>query len=316
MATFTKYIFPAILIFLGGLLGVYMTSKLNRDDWRERANYEQQVKLFEQRLGLIERTTSITGKMPLTNDLFNLYFSNLTDTIKQNKLDKDQQMALADKLGLIRAELRSVMFLNQIYFGDSTKAKIKKYLIADKKQTWWDLPETNYNEIVETMAKELNANYLPVSSNLQATNQPMTDTSKIIWTALATLIGGIIIYVVGRAVEKFVLEPLQDYRKTLANISDTLIYYANVYSNTTVASKEDKEETSKAIRKLASDLSAKSHQIVFYKFFAKTKWIPSYNNSMDAVGKLIGFSNSLWNSNFKEINDRLKKIEQLLNIKI
>jgi hypothetical protein len=315
MTTFTKYIFPAILIFLGGLLSVYLTSKMNRDDWKERANYEQQVKLFEQRLQLIDRTTAVTGKMPSANDLFNLYFSNLTDTFKQNKLDKDQQIDLAEKLGTIRAELRSVMFLNQIYFGDSTKTKIQKYLIADKQETWWNLPESNYNDIVETMAKELKANQFPKSNNSQTIIQPMTDTEKIIWTALATLIGGIIIYVVGRAVEKFVLEPLHDYRKTLAKISDTLIYYANVYSNTTVSSKEDKEETSKALRKLASDLSAKTHQIVFYRFFFKIGWIPSYNNSMDAVATLIGFSNSLWQSNFQEIDERRKKVEQLLNIK-
>lgn len=315
MATFSKYIFPALLIFLGGILGVYITSKLNRNDWKERTQYEQQLKLFEQKLQLIERTTVITGKMPSTSDLFNLYFSNRTDTTKKNILDKDQQIALADKLGLIRAELRSVMFLNQIYFGDSTKAKIQKYLIADKKATWWDLPESDYNDIVETMARELNTNSIPLSSNSPTTIQPMSDTSKILWTALATLIGGIIIYVVGRAVEKFILEPLQDYRKTLANISDTLIFYANVYSNTTVASKEDKEAASKALRKLASDLSAKTHQIVLFRFFCKIGWIPSYNNSMDAVGTLVGFSNSLWHSSFEEINNRRKKIELLLKIK-
>lgn len=314
MTIFTKYVLPSILIFFGGLLGVFLTSKLNRDDWKDRANYEQQVKLFEQRLQLIERTAVITGKMPSTNDLFNLYFSNLTDTIKQNKFDKDQQMALTEKLGVIRAELRSVMFLNQIYFGDSTRAKIQKYLITDKKATWWNLPENVYNEIVETMAKELNTNPVPVSSNLQSPVKSMTDTSKIIWTALATLIGGIIIYVVGRSVEKFVLEPLQDYRKTVANISDTLIYYANIYSNANVANKEAKEEASKALRKLASELSAKTHQVVFYKIIAKIKWIPTYKNSMDAVGTLIGFSNSIWHSNFEEIEGRRKKVEKLLNI--
>jgi hypothetical protein len=316
MTTFTKYIFPAILVFLGGLLSVFLTSKMNRDDWKERVNYEQQVKLFEQRLQLIDRTTAITGKMPSANDLFNLYFSNLTDTIKKNKLDKDQQIALADKLGTIRAELRSVMFLNQIYFGDSTKSKIQKYLIAEQQDTWWNLPESNYNDIVETMAKELKANQITKSDNLQTIIQPMTDTEKIIWTALTTLIGGIIIYVVGRAVEKFILDPLQEYRKTLANISDTLIYYANIYSNTTVSSKDKIDETSKALRKLASELSAKTHQIVFYRFFSKIGWIPSYNNSMDAVSTIIGFSNSLWHSDFKEIDDKCKKVEQLLNIKI
>ena len=315
MKTFTKYVFPAFLIFLGGLLGVYLTSKLNQDDWQHRVIYEQQVKIFEQKLNLIERTTAIIGKMPSTSGLFNFYLSNIIDTVKQNRLSKDQEIALNEKLGEIRGEVRSLMFLNQIYFGDSTKAKIQRYLIIDKTKLWLNIPEESYNDIVETMAKELNSNILTQPSYSQSIPSQMSDTSKILWTAIATLIGGIIIYVIGRAIEKMILEPLQEYRKTLANISDTLIYYANIYSNISVASKEDKEETSKALRKLASDLSAKTHLIVFYKHFSKLGWIPTYNKSMDAVATLIGFSNSLWHSDFKEIDERRKRIENLLNIK-
>lgn len=174
MTIFTKNILPAILIFLGGLIGVFLTSKLNQNDWENRTHYDQQIKLFEQRLQLIERTTSITGKMPAVNDLFNMYFSNVTDT---SKLSKEQQISLSEKLGDIRAELRSVMFLNQIYFGDSTKAKINKYLIVDKKSTWWDIPDSAYNDIVETMAKELDT-----SSNKKSsiTEQPTGSNSSFL----------------------------------------------------------------------------------------------------------------------------------------
>jgi hypothetical protein len=314
MATFLKYILPAILAFLAVLIGVYLTSFFNHTDWQKKADYETRVKILEQRLQLIERTTTVTGKMPSTNGLFNVYFSNIIDTSKQNRLSASEEIVLTEKLGEVRAELRSVMFLNQLYFGDSTKAKIHKYLIKEKSKTWWDLPDETYNDIVETMAKELTLNLVP-SDNSQATSYPMSDTLKIIWTALATLIGGIIIYVIGRTIEKFVLEPIQEYRKTLANISDTFIFYANVYSNTSVSSLEDKTATSKAIRKLASDLAAKTHQITFYKFFFKLKVIPSYNNSMDAVSTLIGFSNSMWHSTFDEIDARRQRIETLLKIR-
>jgi hypothetical protein len=188
MTIFTKYILPAVLIFLGGLIGVYLTSKLNQDDWEKRTHYDQQVKLFEQKLQLIERTTSIAGKMPAANDLFNIYFSNITDTIK---LSKDQQISLSEKLGDIRAELRNVMFLNQIYFGDSTKAKINKYLIADKKSTWWDLPDSSYNDIVETMAKELST-----SSNTQSSiKEKATNSTKSYLLLLAWVISIILFWV-------------------------------------------------------------------------------------------------------------------------
>lgn len=145
--------------------------------------------------------------------------------------------------------------------------------------------------------------------------ETMSEFSKILCTSCATLIGGIIIFVVGRTVEKFIIEPIQEYKKTLGSITYNLIYYANIYSNINSVSNEDKVEVSRAIRKLASELSAKTHQIAFYKTFSKLKVIPNYNNSMDAVGILIGFSNSLWNSEYSDINNRREKIEQLLKIK-
>ena len=152
-----------------------------------------------------------------------------------------------------------------------------------------------------------------VSTTLPA--ETMTEFSKILWTSCATLIGGIIIFVTGRTIEKFILEPLQEYKKTLSSISYNLIYYSNIYSNVKSVSDENKVEVSLTLRKLASELSAKTHQIVFYKIFTWLKVIPNYNNSIEAVGTLIGFSNSLWNSELHEINDRREKIEQLLKIK-
>jgi hypothetical protein len=181
MKRFTKYVLPAILIFLGGLIGVYLTSKFNHNDWKERTQYEQDLKIFGQKLDLIERTTTVTGKMPSTNDLFNIYLSNYVDTSTHNKLNKEQQISLSEKLGDIRAELRSVMFLNQIYFGDSTKAKIQKYLITDKKNTWWSIPDSTYNDIVQTMAKELNTS---TTTKISQSDSPKDIYNGYLWLFL------------------------------------------------------------------------------------------------------------------------------------
>jgi len=315
MSTIIKYVFPSFLIFLGGLLGVYLTSKFNHDDWSERVTYEQQVRLFQQRLNLLERTSSITAKIPAIDDLFALYFTTHFDSLKQEKLSKEDEISLAEKLGNLRAEFNNVILLDQIYFGDSTKEKIVKYIITDKRKVWWKIPEENFNDILVSMANELPINknrtqYVPSPSR-----QQMSDLSKIIWTAIATLIGGILIYVSGRIIEKFVLEPLQEYRKTLASISDTLIFYADIYGNTQVASKENKIETSKALRKHASELSSKTNQIAFYKFFVWCKVVPRYDDSIEAVSTLIGLSNSMWHSDIGEIIKRREKIETLLKIK-
>jgi hypothetical protein len=317
MTTFTKYILPSTLVFFGAIIGVVLTSYFNHNDWEERVNYERQSKIFEEKMKLIERTTSIFAKIPAADDYFTNYFRIKIDTTKNKLGDKTIETDLANKLADIRSELWTVLLLDQLYFGDSTKIKINNILGKSKEYYWWKIPEEKYNEIIQTMTSELETNTFTIKyqSNEEVGNK-MSDTSKILWTAIATLIGGIIIYVIGRAIEKFVLEPLQEYKKTLANISDTLIFHANTYSNPSVSSPEDKLAASRAIRKLSSELNSKTHQIVFYKIFERMKVIPSYNNSMDAASTLMGFSNSVHRADFNEIERRSKRLEELLKIKI
>ncbi len=50
-----------------------------------------------------------------------------------------------------------------------------------------------------------------------------------ILTAVLTIIGGIIIFVVGQFVEKFFITPLEGFRRTLGEISFNMVYFANIY---------------------------------------------------------------------------------------
>lgn len=143
----------------------------------------------------------------------------------------------------------------------------------------------------------------------------MTESTKIVITACTTLIGGVLIYVSGRVIEKFFIEPVHEYKKTIGNIADNLIYYANIYSNPSVASNESKNETSNALRRLAAELTSRTHSIPFYTIFSAIKVIPKYSNSISASSSLIGLSNSLNETDFNFINEKRSKIEKCLNIK-
>ena len=56
----------------------------------------------------------------------------------------------------------------------------------------------------------------------------MTEITKIILTSSLTVMGGVIVLVVGQIVVKFLLEPFQNHRKLIGEIANSLILYANV----------------------------------------------------------------------------------------
>src|SRR5687768_13838110 len=55
----------------------------------------------------------------------------------------------------------------------------------------------------------------------------MSEELKIILTSSFTILGGIIIFVVGQVVAKFIIEPLYEQSKLIGEIANSLIYYAN-----------------------------------------------------------------------------------------
>jgi len=143
----------------------------------------------------------------------------------------------------------------------------------------------------------------------------MTELDKILLTSATTIVGGIFVYSIGRIIEKFLIEPLYEYRKTIGLITDNSIFYANTYSNPTVSSKEDKDEASKTLRRLSSELTSRMYLIPFYKCFSLFKIIPNYSSSINASSSLIGLSNALYNNDYTNIENKINNIEICLNIK-
>jgi hypothetical protein len=82
----------------------------------------------------------------------------------------------------------------------------------------------------------------------------VSDLDKIIYTSVATIIGGVFVLVMGQIVIKFLIEPYQEYRKLLAEIVDALTFHANVAADR--MKPEDVREAHKAFRQNASRLRA------------------------------------------------------------
>ena len=69
-----------------------------------------------------------------------------------------------------------------------------------------------------------------------------------------TVSSGTVTYVLGQLALKLVVEPVHDLKKTIGMISHSLIERANVISNPGLSPKDVNDETSRELRKLASQL--------------------------------------------------------------
>lgn len=136
----------------------------------------------------------------------------------------------------------------------------------------------------------------------------MTELEKIFLTSGLTIIGGVIVFVVGQIVNEFLIKPLLNYKKIIAEIDEELIFYSNIYSNAGQFCIEHKEICSPAsdrLRRLACSFSSAYKQLVMFKKLSVTE-------KNKVMGDLIFLSNSLWRQN--NIDHNLNKSEEIRKI--
>lgn len=118
-------------------------------------------------------------------------------------------------------------------------------------------------------------------------------------TAFLTVLIGVLVLVVGQVVIRFVLEPLQDQRKTIAEIGAALIVYANVYANVeslksagNPRADDLRFEAERRFRFLASQMRAQTAMVPAYRLIAWVFRLPSRPDVYAASKSIIGLSNA------------------------
>ncbi|MEE9256107.1 MAG: hypothetical protein V3V56_02950, partial [bacterium] len=113
---------------------------------------------------------------------------------------------------------------------------------------------------------------------------------------------GIFIYVVTR----FFVEATLRLNGVITDISEELIFYADMYSNPGPTDLNPKgptkyqEEAINALRRNSSRLAASANAVWFYPFFEKIHLIPPRTNVQEAQGLLMRLSHSIFQSNHRE----------------
>ena len=142
----------------------------------------------------------------------------------------------------------------------------------------------------------------------------MAEADPFVTSAL-TVLTGVLVFVLGQIVLEFYIKPIKRQDELIVEITDALIYYADIWANPGFASDEIIIDASGNLRKLSSQLRAVSNSIRGYSWFASRNIVISYNNLNKITENLIGLSNSLGKNGTLERNEKLvQEIREALNM--
>lgn len=130
-------------------------------------------------------------------------------------------------------------------------------------------------------------------------------------TVFLTVLSGVITYVAGQIIIKLIIDPVQEMKNTIGQISHALIEHANVISNPGVPSQEVMHETSKHLRKLSSKLQSHLYLIPKYNMIAKVFLLPKQEKILEASSSLIGLSNSLFRQSEHVYEHNSNRVENI-----
>lgn len=135
----------------------------------------------------------------------------------------------------------------------------------------------------------------------------MSDLEQILWTSSATIIGGLVLLILGELVVRFVIQPLEEQKKLIGEIADALIFFASVYSNPPLRLPGSRDTTPRMhpedgspwhvagerTRQLAAQLRARTYVIPAYRALAALRLAIARPRVEEASNKLIGLSNQI-----------------------
>ena len=128
-------------------------------------------------------------------------------------------------------------------------------------------------------------------------------------TVFFTVLSGVLTYIAGQLLLKLVIEPVHEMRRTIGEISHTLIERANVIGNPGVPSGEVMNAASEELRKHSAKLNAHLYLIPSYDATAWVFRLPKRQQVLDASGNLIGLSNSIFRNNDRVHRTNAKRVE-------
>ena len=143
----------------------------------------------------------------------------------------------------------------------------------------------------------------------------MSDVEKILFTACATLIGGVVLLVMTELLKVFVIAPAQKTREQIQIVLSRVDFYSNKLTNFFSAEPTEQEidvikSITKDLREAATDLKSNYTLVPMKKFLSLIKVLPNQERIDVAFTGLIYLHNSIlyegrrdYIANLVEMND-------------
>jgi hypothetical protein len=139
-------------------------------------------------------------------------------------------------------------------------------------------------------------------------------------TAALTLVVVFAVLLLSQFASEGIIKPYVEYRKILAEISYTLIYYAHIIISEPASWKRDEQaEISEKLRQLSARLRAAITALPFQEVMRLFQLVPNQERVQDAASRLIRMSNLLLETEQKrhdEIRQDMAAIGELLQIDV
>jgi hypothetical protein len=130
-----------------------------------------------------------------------------------------------------------------------------------------------------------------------------------------TVISGTMVFILSQILQRFILEPIQNYKKTVGKIDNKLKFYSNILTSSSFTD-EFLSDMTDIIRNLSCELEANYKQIPFASVFSKIKLIESSQDIAKVTQGLIFLSNAggRHNNTIEKCADKINEIRNLLKI--
>ena len=150
----------------------------------------------------------------------------------------------------------------------------------------------------------------------------MDDFEKILLTSMLTILVGVVVFVIGQLLSKFLIEPVHELRKAIGEVRYNLLFFAPDILTPIGRTRESSDKVCDALRKNSSDLYIRSEAIPFYPLVS---WVfrgsvPPREKVMDAAKWLRGLSTYMHetdekaNSHIEDVSSIVKRIERNLGL--
>lgn len=142
----------------------------------------------------------------------------------------------------------------------------------------------------------------------------MDDLTKILLTSAFTIVGGVLVFVIGQLLVKFLIEPLHEFRKVLGFVRFAFDFFAPELHTPVPGDKERCDKASDAFRKASADLASSLNSVPWYDLMSRwfPKVLPPRAKASEAVKWLRNLATAVYKADRSDNHKIVHKLYDLL----